>query len=527
MRSLIQRRFDVLPLSGAPRRLLQGRDGEPDGLLNSRFVSLLRQGGRLYRPRSIVRLILIGFAVVLTPLIAALVTALVQVDRLAQNSRMAVLEAEMATQQSQSLLEQLTDMQRALGQYRVLGDSSLYQTYLERRTAFRNAIQNLLELRLTKTGAEALHALQTGEQALFDKYASTPNQARSGSDNLTSQWAGLADGARAVLTESRKLIDEQANFTTATADKLQRTLLLQAAAIIPATLLLAALFVVLITRPMRQLGQAIRLLGAREFSEPIEVHGPRDVEDLGKQLDWLRRRIQELEHQKITFLRHISHELKTPLTTIREGSELLVESLANSAPEEAEISRIMQSNSVYLQRLIEDLLQFGKTQELITDLRITDSVDLQALVKTVVATQSVASSAKNIQVEQQLEQVRIRGDENKIRIVIDNLLANAIKYTPGGGRITIGLHAHDNWALIDVQDTGPGVDAAETQKIFEPFEQGQAEYESSVKGTGLGLAIAKEYVEAHDGYIKVVDADHGAHFRVLLPIEGPQKSEAA
>jgi two-component system sensor histidine kinase GlrK len=475
----------------------------------------------LYRPRSIVRLILVGFAVALTPLIAAVVTAIVQVDRLSEDSRAAVLEAEMATQQSRSLVERLTEMQRALGQYRVLGDANLYANYLDARTAFRNATENLLELNLTDAGRTELHGLRNREQALFDEYASTRKLARADAD-LAKQWTSLANGARAVLSESGRLIEEQANVTTSTADALQQTLALQAAAIIPASLLLAAVFVVLITRPMRQIGDAIRLLGARDFARTIEVHGPRDVEDLGRQLDWLRRRIQELEHQKITFLRHISHELKTPLTTIREGSELLAESLGGGAPEEAEISRIMRSNSLHLQRLIEDLLQFGKSQELITDLKITESVDLAALVRTVVATQSVASSAKNICMEPDLAPIRVRGDENKLRIIIDNLLANAIKYTPSGGRVEISLRMHEEWAVIDVRDTGPGIDSAEKQKIFEPFQQGQAEYEASVKGTGLGLAIAKEYAEAHDGYIEVVDAERGAHFRVVLPAAGPK-----
>lgn len=478
----------------------------------------------MYRPRSIVRLILIGFAVALTPLIVAVVTAIVQVDRLSEDSRAAVLEAEMATQQSRSLVERLTEMQRALGQYRVLGDANLYANYSDARTAFRNAIENLLELNLTDAGRTELRTLQKREQALFDEYASTSGLARAENADLAKKWTLLANGARAVLAESGKLIEEQANVTTSTADALQQTLLLQAAAIIPASLLLAAVFVVLITRPMRQIGDAIRLLGARDFARTIEVQGPRDVEDLGRQLDWLRRRIQELEHQKITFLRHISHELKTPLTTIREGSELLAESLGEDAPEEAEISRIMRSNSLHLQRLIEDLLQFGKTQELITDLKIKKSVDLGAIVETVVATQSVASSAKNICIDPHLAQMRVRGDENKLRIIIDNLLTNAIKYTPSGGRVDISLRRHKEWAVVDVRDTGPGIDAAEKQKIFEPFQQGQAEYEASVKGTGLGLAIAKEYAEAHDGYIKVVDAERGAHFRVVLPVAGPKDS---
>ena len=78
--------------------------------------------------------------------------------------------------------------------------------------------------------------------------------------------------------------------------------------------------------------------------------------------------------------------------------------------------------------------------------------------------------------------------------------------------------------MIDVEDTGPGVAEDEKQKIFEPFQQGQAQYQSSVKGTGLGLAIAKEYVEAHDGYIEVVASTEGAHFRAAIPIEGPDRN---
>src|SRR5690606_28034336 len=114
--------------------------------------------------------------------------------------------------------------------------------------------------------------------------------------NSPRRWTELSNRARTVLSESGRLIESQINYTTSTAGDVQRTLLLQAAAVIPATIILAGVFVVLITRPMREVGQAIRRLGAREFADPIEVHGPRDVEDIGRQLDWLRLRIQELEH---------------------------------------------------------------------------------------------------------------------------------------------------------------------------------------------------------------------------------------
>src|SRR5690606_15628243 len=105
-------------------------------------------------------------------------------------------------------------------------------------------------------------------------------------EGLNEQWSALAARARNVLTESSRLIEAQAGSATRSADRVQRTLLLQAAAVIPATLLLAGVFVVLINRPMRQVGEAIRRLGARDFTTPVRVEGPRDVEQLGAQLDW-------------------------------------------------------------------------------------------------------------------------------------------------------------------------------------------------------------------------------------------------
>jgi two-component system, NtrC family, sensor histidine kinase GlrK len=479
----------------------------------------------VYRPRSIIRLILFGFAVVQAPLIAAVVTAIVQVDRLAQDSRAALIEAEIATQQSRTLVEQLTEMQRAISTFQITGDASFHKSYLDRRAIFRNAVDNLSQLNLTALGRERLKTLGDAERALYMRLHTPSGEAADAlkDENRPEVWAELANHARLVLSESSRLIEQQGNYTTTSAAEVQRTLLLQALAVIPATLVLGGVFVVLITRPMREVGRAIRRLGGREFAEPIEVHGPRDVEELGRQLDWLRLRIQELEHQKLTFLRHISHELKTPLTTIREGAELLAESLLERSPEEAEISSLICSNSVHLQKLIEDLLQFGKTLELVTDLKVTEQVPLHHLAHVVAAAHKLASAAKHITVALALGAVHVRGDENKLRIVLDNLLANAIKFTPPGGRVSVALTERDGYAVVEVKDTGPGVAEAEKQKIFEPFQQGQAEYQSSVKGTGLGLAIAKEYVEAHDGWIEVVASAEGAHFRAAIPIAGPER----
>jgi len=477
----------------------------------------------VFRPRSISRLVLFGIAIVLTPLIAAIVTAVVQVDRLAQSNRVAVLESRLATEQSRALVEQLTDMQRALGQYQVRGDSDFYAIYLERRTIFRNALDNLKELDLPSVGGDELAAIDAGEAALFDELGGPDGVLRAGVtwEEVTAELTRLDGLARQVLAEGSQLIDSQANDAIQSAEEVQRVLLLLSASAIVLTIVLAAMFFALINRPMRELGDAIRRLGARDFREPIDVRGPRDVEALGDQLDWLRRRIVDLETQKTTFLQHISHELKTPLTTIREGAELLAESLSDQAPEEAEISQIMRTSSLYLQRLIEDLLQFARTQDPTIDLELKDGVELGEIVESLIRAQGVALAAKAISIEQDVARAQVRGDEKKLKIIVDNLLTNAIKYTPDGGFIRVSVRADDPYVFVDVRDSGPGIDPAESEFVFEPFRQGTAEHHSSVTGTGLGLSIAKEYVEAHDGFIKIIPSDGGAHLQFAVPMAGP------
>lgn len=476
-----------------------------------------------YHPRSIVSLILVGFGVVLTPFVIAVVTAVVQVDRFAGQSRTAVLSAGSATEDSRSLVEQLTEMQRALGQFVVRGDPEYFEIYLDRREDFRSALANLIDADLDGIDAASLEALAADESSAFERFGSQAERLQGGNwEPVIAELETLRIEATEILQASDRLVQDSANQVTARAESLQRTLLVMAAAAVPVTVVLVVLFTVLITRPMRALGLAIRRLGARSLDEPIAVSGPEDIESLSGELEWLRQRINSLEEQKSTFLQHISHELKTPLTTIREGSELLTETLGGQHSEEADIARLLQASGIQLQQIIEDLLEFAKTQELAVDLRFEPAVDLRALVEGSIAALAVLSDAKEIAVESRLDPVFARCDSVKIGTVLDNLLTNAIKFTPESGRIGIRLAADSENARIDVCDSGPGVAADEREGIFEPFRQGSADYESSVKGTGLGLSIAREYVAAHGGTIGLVDSVAGAHFRVVLPLAGPE-----
>src|SRR5213594_3992549 len=272
-----------------------------------------------------------------------------------------------------------------------------------------------------------------------------------------------------------------------------------------------------ISRPIAALDASIRQLGGADFSREITVRGPEDLQSLGERLDWLRRRLAELEAEKNRFLRHLSHELKTPLTVLREGAELLNDQVGGPlAPPQRQVVAIMRDNSVKLQRLIEDLLDYQRALHAAASL-VPRSVALDALVQDVARPHQLAVQAKGQRLELDLDKVSVEADPEKLRSIIDNLLGNAVKFTPTGGTIRVLTRAADREAMVDVIDTGPGVPLEERESIFDSFFRGRAKESGRIEGTGLGLAIAREFVEAHGGRISVVSETSGGHFRVTLP----------
>jgi two-component system sensor histidine kinase GlrK len=288
------------------------------------------------------------------------------------------------------------------------------------------------------------------------------------------------------------------------------------------TLVLAVLFTWLIERPIRQLDAAINRLGDGKFERPLEVKGPRDLEYLGERLDWLRRRLAQLEQQKQKFLRTVSHELKTPLATLREGSGLLTDQVVGELnDEQREIVRLLQASGWRLQRQIENLLDYNRIEGQYFALN-PRLVDLDVLVERVLSEHQITLRARQLRIDKRLGEVQVWGDEDMLKHVIDNLLSNAVKYSPTGGAVDIELDTRNAHAYLRISDQGPGIDPAERDKIFEVFYQGQAAHEARRSGTGIGLAIVREYVQAHRGIVRMQPAiswSTGSCFVVDLPLD--------
>jgi len=299
----------------------------------------------------------------------------------------------------------------------------------------------------------------------------------------------------------------------------QRTLAWQSAAMIPGSLVLVLFFLLLVGRPMRQVDRAIRELGKGDFSHEIRISGPNDIETLGRQLEWLRHRLKESTDEKNKFLRHMSHELKTPLANIREGTELLLDgSVGALAHQQQEVTGILRDNGVKLQKLIENLLTFSAWQTKTASLELSE-FELKPMVFSALSQHRLVISNRKIKLHLEISPITVRADEGKLRLVLENLISNAIKFTPDAGTIHIGAAMNGPNLMIDVADTGPGIAAEDGDRIFEAFYQGHRLQGGPVGGTGIGLSVVLECVQAHGGSVKRIEGEWpGAHFRVALPL---------
>jgi two-component system sensor histidine kinase GlrK len=474
-------------------------------------------------PRSFLGLLLTGFTLVAAPLVGALAYSAWHTERLAEQSRKAVFSASQAARASRSLVNRIGSIERLAQQLAVLDAPELFADYVRVRASFRQVSDDLLQLPLELRQLDAVKKTVAQEQALYELLTVTPRR-RLEARQVDRLTGGLAETAYEVLAISSLMADREVARLRADAEAVQRQLILLVMFGTAVALSIALALSRYISRPIAQLDDSIRQLGGADFSRPITVQGPEDLQTLGERLDWLRRRLAELEAEKNRFLRHLSHELKTPLTALREGAELLNDQIGGPlAPPQRQIVGIMRDNSVKLQRLIEDLLDYQRALHTAASLA-PRPVALESLVREVTGSHGLAMQAKGQRLGLDLAKVNVEADPEKLRSILDNLIGNAVKFTPAGGLISVVLRSRGEEAEIDVIDSGPGVPEEERDSVFNSFFRGRAKASGPVAGSGLGLAIAREFAEAHGGRIRVVPEDGGGHFRVTLPRKSPRMS---
>ncbi len=467
---------------------------------------------------------LVGFTIVAAPLLFAIVNAAVQMNRLSNRSEQLVVHGIQGTRNNQSMFEEIGALERTARLYQIIGNSELRDVYTRNHDRLAATIEEMLTLPLdSQLQDDARALLREADRLSTELGTAPPNSPRMA--EIINSFPHLSEMASGVSNRISAHIDRELTSLQLAAEHAQQQLLWQTLLLVPMTLAVVAVFTYLFGRPIRAIDRAISELGRGTFSRPIAINGPADLERLATQLEWLRGRLLDLAQEKNRFLRHMSHELKTPLANIREGTELLMDGAVGELQSaQREVTAILRENGMKLQRLIENLLSFSAWQAKSVGLEITE-FRLRPLVKSVLENQQLTLVAQRVRLDVQVEDLTPWADRGKVRLILDNLLSNAIKFTPRGGTIAINARAEREQLVLDMMDSGPGIPAEERNRIFEAFYQGKAPQGGHVKGTGIGLSVVTEFVNAHGGSIEILEAPGGgAHFRVRLPLRQPAQA---
>ena len=456
---------------------------------------------------------LAGFAVILLLLGGAAVNSWLLLERLLERSRAGNDYALQLTASIQELEERTIDIERSARQYLLL-DDPIFRQRFEEHLAQSLALVERLKAQKGSTLVPLLggwqmvaEALRSGLEQRVKRTELTPLLARLVELNDLLRQAAQ----RSLEGQGKQLLNELEAHRIHLGSQMALALL--------GALLVALGMAWWLVRPVRQMDQAIARLGASRFDQAVVVGGPADMRQIGRRLDWLRTRLAELESDRERSLRHVSHELKTPLTALREGVALLQDEVPGPLVEnQREVVEILRHNVIGLQQQIESLLSLNGAAFEARRLR-PSLVDLKQILGEAVQRRELQISSRQIKVVVEASDEKIMLDGEKISVALDNLLSNAVDFSPEASEIRLLAKHHDGFLRIECIDQGVGVAAEDAQRIFDPFVQGRHPSPVARKGSGVGLSIVRELVRAMGGTVALLPSRQGAHFCVEIPDE--------
>jgi two-component system sensor histidine kinase GlrK len=479
-------------------------------LLNRTLV-MTKRVSRRWRPRSLLQLVLLAFLVVMLPLGVLMYQAGQALSELSHLADVSARQAVEESRRARVLSNLAVEMERSARQYAVLEQESLLELYAERHAEFTEL---LAQQRRFLPGDSDVLALE--EQLLL--LSQLPELEPEALEVWLALFVPFAEHTEAMRRATSQQIDASIEMISARAEAVQSRLWLQTTALVSASLLLILVFSWLIIRPVRQLERRILSIGSGvETNDRDTIQGPAELVQLGDRLDWLSTRLSDLEAQKQQFLRHMSHELKTPLASVREGSALLADGVAGEiTPRQREILTLIDASGSELQRLIEQLLDYNLLQH---NQRVTlERVDLATLVKTVLSKHRLALEHKGMRVTAFDGPMEWVVDRTAVGRILDNLVSNAIAYGEDGGDLMIRAHAGRDHLFLDVANTGEPICEQDRPLLFEPFYQGRSRRKGPLKGSGIGLSVAADCARIQSGGLALVeDREFDVCFRLTLP----------
>jgi signal transduction histidine kinase len=281
-----------------------------------------------------------------------------------------------------------------------------------------------------------------------------------------------------------------------------------------------------IGNPLKRLAEGTRQIGVGNY--PIlPKDGPQEVQELADSFNLMSKRVRQSEESQRDFLTNVSHELKTPLTSIQGFAQSILDGAASSTQELNQAANVIYTEAARMHRLVMDLLTLSKLEDGSANMRIIP-VDISILLNEICEKLSPQIKKSGLTMIKNIEPgLIVLGDDDRLAQVFMNLLDNAVKFTPPGGTIKLVLKDEKDSILVSIIDSGTGIPLEEEHRIFERFYQIEKSRKGGApRGVGLGLAIARQIILAHKGEIWVTShPQNGSTFFVRLPSKSKQSEK--
>jgi signal transduction histidine kinase len=278
-----------------------------------------------------------------------------------------------------------------------------------------------------------------------------------------------------------------------------------------------------ITRPIQELTEGARQIGTGDLRHRLQVRSRDELGELADEFNIMAEKLQELDQLKQDFVSNVTHELRSPLTSLRGYVEFLLRGDAGQLSEEQIDNLIVvKNNAARLAKFIDNLLDVSKIEALKVELH-PEAVPLPRAAKEMEVMFRPEAQEKNVKLELRIPEdlPRLWADPDKLSEILMNLISNAFKFTPSGGQVTVSGTKDGDFVHVSVKDTGVGIPKESLNSVFNKFEQVKPTegLVRKTKGTGLGLTIVKGFVEAHGGRVWIEsETDKGTTVHFTLPV---------
>ena len=295
-------------------------------------------------------------------------------------------------------------------------------------------------------------------------------------------------------------------------------------------IILSLLFAIWISRwvskPLQEMVRSAKSIAAREFHE-VPLEGPTEVKELAIALNEMNDQIQAGERSQRDFIANVSHDLKTPLTSIQGFSQAILDGTINSKDELMHAAKVINDESTRMHSMVMDILELAKLDSKV-EKYYEEDIDLVVILERIIEDLSNEAKRKSILIRKEFNTLPvIKGDSDRLFLALYNLVDNAIKYSRENGEVIIRANSANNILKISIFDSGPGIPDDELERVFERFYQtDKSRQGGKTRGVGLGLTITKEIISIHhgDAYamnrkdLKGEENNLGSVFVIELPI---------